>query len=117
MVLLLYKSQQAISKMFYTERVEICDKLLGSYFLSDNYLTSKTFIMVFPDTPKDDIFPPFAMYDGQDSFFGGEPALSLAVGYFVVLGFGAMFSIFTTLLVLADKYFGKNHEITSEHFK
>jgi hypothetical protein len=57
------------------------------------------------------------MYDGQDSFFGGEPALSLAVGYFVVLGFGAMFSIFTTILVILDKRFGKKHVITSEQFK
>jgi urea-proton symporter len=73
--------------------------------------------MVFPETPKDDIFPPFAMYDGQDSYFGGEPPLSVAIGYFVVLGFGALFSVFTTYLIFADKYFGKNHTITSEQFK
>ena len=30
--------------------------------------------------------PPFAKYAGQDSFFGGTPPLSKAVGYLVVLG-------------------------------
>lgn len=43
--------------------------------------------------------------------------LSQAVGYIVVLGFGALFSIFTTVLVFLDKYFGRHKEITSEHFK
>ena len=43
--------------------------------------------------------------------------LSVAVGYIVVLGFGALFSIFTTVLVMLDKYFGRHKEITSEHFK
>jgi len=43
--------------------------------------------------------------------------LSVAVGYIVVLGFGALFSIFTTTLVMLDKYFGRHKEITSEHFK
>jgi urea-proton symporter len=66
---------------------------------------------------KDDIFPPFAKYDGQSSFFGGEPALPESVGYLVVLGFGLFFSLMTTSLVFLNKYFGKNHNITSEHFK
>ena len=45
---------------------------------------------------KDDLLPPFLRYDGQESFFGGQPPLSKSVGYFVVLGFGALFSIITT---------------------
>jgi hypothetical protein len=61
--------------------------------------------------------PPFDRYKGQDSFFGGEPPLSEGVGYLVVLGFGFLFSIFTTVLVLVNKYFGKRGEVTSEHFK
>lgn len=61
--------------------------------------------------------PPFARYNGQESFFGGEPPLSEGVGYLVVLGFGALFSIITTILVLLNKYFGAKGEITSEHFK
>jgi SSS family transporter len=65
---------------------------------------------------KNDIFPPFARYSGMTSFFGGVPPLSQAVGYVVVLGFGALFSIFTTLLVLLDKSFGPHRVITSEHF-
>ena len=61
--------------------------------------------------------PPFAEYQGQDSFFGGEPPLSKGVGYLVVLGFGALFSVFTTILVYINKYFGSKGDITSEHFK
>jgi hypothetical protein len=61
--------------------------------------------------------PPFPEYAGQTSFFGGEPPLSQAIGYLVVLGFGALFSIFTTLLVMLDKYFMPGHTMTSEHFK
>eukprot|EP00977_Amphora_coffeiformis_P012897 scaffold3276_cov168-Amphora_coffeaeformis.AAC.14 len=60
--------------------------------------------------------PPFARYAGQDSFFGGEPPLSEGVGYLVVLGFGALFSLMTTGLVLMNKYFGTYGDITSEHF-
>jgi hypothetical protein len=33
------------------------------------------------------------------SFFGGKPALGQAVGYAVVLGFGAFFTVFTSFLV------------------
>lgn len=60
--------------------------------------------------------PPLAEFAGQDSFFGGNPPLSEGIGYFVVLGFGAFFSVFTTILVYLNKYF-RGAEITSEHFK
>jgi hypothetical protein len=56
-------------------------------------------------------------YAGKDSFFGGEAPLSIEVGYLVVLGFGALFSIFTTLLVYLDKQFSGGKAITSEKFK
>jgi SSS family transporter len=55
-------------------------------------------------------------YQGQDSYFGGEPPLSQAVGYLVVLGFGALFSVFTTMVVYMDRMFAGNASITSEHF-
>lgn len=58
-----------------------------------------------------------AEYAGQDSFFGVDPPLSESVGYVVVLGFGAAFSVFTTLLVYMDKVFSGGQEITSEKFK
>lgn len=60
--------------------------------------------------------PKFDEYRGEESFFGGSPPLSEGIGYLVVLGFGALFSIFTTLIVLADKVFAGNASITSEHF-
>ena len=66
---------------------------------------------------KTDDLPPFLRYDGQDSFFGGDPPLSKGVGYLVVLGFGALFSVITTILVFLNQYFGAKGEITSEHFK
>jgi hypothetical protein len=56
-------------------------------------------------------------YSGQESFFQNEPPLSKAVGYFVVVGFGAAFSIFTTILVYVDKKYSGNNVITSEKFK
>ena len=56
-------------------------------------------------------------YQGMSSYFGGESPLSLTVGYLVVLGFGALFSVFTTLVVFMDKTFAGNASITSEHFK
>ena len=65
----------------------------------------------------DNELPPFLIYQGKESFFGGEPPLSVGVGYLVVLGFGALFSVITTVLVLLNKYFGDQGEITSEHFK
>jgi uncharacterized membrane protein (DUF4010 family) len=73
--------------------------------------------MDFGDFPKNDDLPPFARYHGKDSFFGGEPPLSEGVGYLVVLGFGFLFSIITTILVMMNKYFGNMGETTSEHFK
>ena len=65
----------------------------------------------------DDI-PPLCEYQGKTEFFeGGKPPLSEAIGYLVVLGFGAAFSIFTSLLVFAEKYFSGKGPMTSEHFK
>jgi hypothetical protein len=56
-------------------------------------------------------------YAGQDSFFGGEAPLSEGVGYLVVLGFGAIFSIFTTALVYLEKVFSGGKTMSSEKFK
>ena len=57
-------------------------------------------------------------YYGQDSFFGGDPPLPKSVGYVVVLGFGAAFSVLTTILVfLEGKIFGDSSAMTSEKFK
>jgi len=54
-------------------------------------------------------------YKGRDSFFGDETPLPLESGYAIVLGFGAFFSVFTTVLVYLDKkYNGTEH--TSEFF-
>jgi hypothetical protein len=63
--------------------------------------------------------PPFAatIYRGQESFFGGEAPLSEGVGFIVVLGFGLLFSVFTTILVFVNTQYGNAGEITSEHFK
>ena len=47
------------------------------------------------------------------SFFDGQPPLSQGAGYAVVVGFGAFFSIFTTILVLMDYRFGGTKQ-TSE---
>jgi len=64
-----------------------------------------------------DVCPPlFDQYAGQTSYFGGKSPLSEAIGYLVVIGFGALFSIFTTMVVFADKKFAGNANITSEHF-
>jgi len=56
-------------------------------------------------------------YAGADSFFGGSPPLGVGIGYLVVLGFGLLFSAFTTALVFLDKYYGGGGSMTSEHFK
>jgi len=56
-------------------------------------------------------------YIGKDSYFGGESPLSTAIGYIVVIGFGAFFSLFTTAVVYIEKLFSGNASITSEHFK
>jgi len=54
-------------------------------------------------------------YHGEKSFFGNDTPLGLDVGYLVVLGFGALFSIFTTIIVyLERRYAGALN--TSEHF-
>ena len=55
-------------------------------------------------------------YAGKDSFFGGEAPLTQAIGFVVVLGFGGLFSIFTTLIVYLERLSNKK-EITSEGFK
>lgn len=55
-------------------------------------------------------------YQGAESYFGGSPPLSKAVGYIVVIGFGVLFSIFTTVVVYLDKIFAGNASITSEQF-
>jgi hypothetical protein len=39
------------------------------------------------------------------------------VGYAIVLGFGVAFSVFTTVLVYINRYFGAGGDVTSEHFK
>lgn len=45
----------------------------------------------------------YSVVDGacsrDGSFFGGKPVLAQAVGYAVVLGFGAFFALFTSFLV------------------
>lgn len=56
-------------------------------------------------------------YAGMDSFFGGTAPLSKAVGYVVVLGFGAAFSVFTTLIVYMEKWFSGGQAMSSEKFK
>ncbi|CAM9183676.1 unnamed protein product, partial [Hapterophycus canaliculatus] len=61
------------------------------------------------------VLPRPLLYFWQDSFFGGEPPLSKAVGYVVVLIFGIFFSFFTTFLVWLDQKFN-NVSITSEQF-
>ena len=63
-----------------------------------------------------DLIPPFAKYSGMESYFEGNTPLSKAVGYIVVLGFGALFSVFTTAIVYFDKKFKGNANMTSEHF-
>lgn len=53
---------------------------------------------------------------GRDSYFQGSTPLDTWVGYLVVIGFGALFSIFTTIVVYLDKTFAGNASMTSEHF-
>jgi len=54
-------------------------------------------------------------YVGSKSFFGDSTPLPLGSGYGIVLGFGAFFSLFTTLLVFLDKKYN-NTEHNSEFF-
>jgi SSS family transporter len=57
-----------------------------------------------------------SQYAGMDSFFGGTAPLSKAVGFVVVLGFGAAFSVFTTLIVYMEKWFSGGEAMSSEKF-
>jgi urea-proton symporter len=57
----------------------------------------------------------FTEYDGKCDFFGGQPALSQTAGWVIVAGFGAVFSVFTTLLVWLDHKYGGT-ESTSEQY-
>jgi urea-proton symporter len=62
--------------------------------------------------------PPTAKeYAGETSFFAGTPPISQGLGYLVILGFGAAFSIFSTLLIYAIQQFGVAGRVTSEQFK
>jgi urea-proton symporter len=64
------------------------------------------------------VLPPAAKeYAGETSFFEGTPPLSQGLGYLVILGFGAAFSIFSTLLIYAIQHFGVAGRVTSEQFK
>ena len=56
------------------------------------------------------------IYAGRTSFFGSEPPLSQGIGYAVVLGFGAAFSILTTLIMYIEEMSTKK-KINSEMFK
>ena len=60
--------------------------------------------------------PPFLEYEGSDSFFGSDPPLPEGVGWAVVVGFGALFSVITTIIVMVNQKFGAKQDITSEHF-
>lgn len=53
---------------------------------------------------------------GKANYFGGKPPLSEAVGYIVVLGWGAFFSILTTLVVYMERRMS-GQKYTSERFK
>mmetsp|Transcript_114155 Transcript_114155/g.202327 ORF Transcript_114155/g.202327 Transcript_114155/m.202327 type:complete len:683 (-) Transcript_114155:62-2110(-) len=57
----------------------------------------------------------FDKYKHAESFFGSDPPLPEGAGYAIVLGFGAFFSVFTTVLVYLDKIFS-NTQHTSEFF-
>lgn len=52
---------------------------------------------------------------GNPEYFGGKPPLSEAVGYIVVLGWGAFFSILTTLVVVIERKMS-GQKFTSERF-
>jgi len=57
-----------------------------------------------------------ASYWGKESFFGTETPLPEGAGYAILLGFGAFFSLLTTLLEYVDKWANNTRE-TSEYFK
>jgi hypothetical protein len=67
--------------------------------------------------PVDPCPPNFDEFAGLTSYFGSQPPLSQTIGYLVVIGFGALFSVFTTAVVYVDKLFAGNANATSEHFK
>lgn len=54
-------------------------------------------------------------YEGLESFFAGTPPLDEWVGWFLCLGFGCFFCVFTLLLVYLDQKYGGT-KITSEQF-
>jgi len=56
-----------------------------------------------------------AEYFGKESFFGDSTPLPQGVGYAIVLGFGAFFSVFTTVIVYLDKVYNGTIQ-TSEFF-
>ncbi len=56
-------------------------------------------------------------FQGMTSYFGGEAPLPLSVGYVVVLGLGAFFTVFTSLVFWMDRKFAGNATVTSEWFK
>ena len=56
-------------------------------------------------------------YAGKKSFFEGDSPLQESIGYVVVLGLGAAFSLFTTLLVYLDGRLAGGKGMTSEKFK
>jgi hypothetical protein len=91
--------------------------ILTTYFKSwILFFVSSTFTENMSVTFSEDA-PPFLKYQNSDSFFGDDAPLPEAVGWLVVVGFGALFSVITTLIVMANKYFGEKGETTSEHFK
>jgi len=54
-------------------------------------------------------------YQGKESFFGSDTPLPQGAGYAIVLGFGAFFSVFTTVIVYLDKVYNGTKQ-TSEFF-
>lgn len=54
-------------------------------------------------------------YRCKTSFFGGSAPLSLGVGFFIVLGFGLVFGLFTVGLVYLERKFSGN-QFNSEFF-
>ncbi|CAJ1955665.1 unnamed protein product [Cylindrotheca closterium] len=60
--------------------------------------------------------PPFSKYKDSESFFGGDAPLPEVVGWAVVVGFGALFSVITTIIVIISQKYGGVGTMTSEHF-
>ena len=63
-----------------------------------------------------DSAPPFLQYQDSESFFGGDAPLPQVVGWAVVVGFGALFSVITTIIVIISQKYGGVGHMTSEHF-